>query len=45
MTFRHELVLLALIIGTVLTFASPKGTDDRTAALKAPLATPISATR
>ena len=39
MTFRKELVLLALLVGTVLTFAQPQGADERRAALKAPVVT------
>lgn len=45
MTFRKELVLLALLVGAVLTFAQPRDGDDRRATLDAPLATPISTTR
>ena len=42
MTFRKELVLLALIVGTVLTFAQPPAADEQRAALKAPV---VAATR
>ena len=42
MTFRKELVLLALIAGTVLTFAQPGDRAERRAALEAPI---VSATR